>query len=79
MKTRIGLISLFLMVFVGGCGSTKYVQLKPDPTLLQDCPRTEVVLLVNGDLALAFRARDQDLSRCNADKAALRAFYGTED
>lgn len=54
------------------------VQLKPSDDLLADCPRTTVRLEVNGDLAEAYRVRDSDLRRCNADKAALRAFYATK-
>lgn len=78
MLTRIGLISLCLVTFASGCASrTTPVQLVPDQELLADCPRTAVRLETNGDLAIAYRTRDQDLSRCNADKAALRAFFAT--
>lgn len=78
MRTRIGLISLFLALSLTACASTTPVQLRPSDDLLADCPATPVRLEVNSDLAEAYRVRNSDLRRCNADKAALRAFYATE-
>jgi hypothetical protein len=48
----------------------------PDAELLRDCEKTAVRLETNGDLAVAYKTRDNDVDVCNADKAALRAFYG---
>lgn len=49
----------------------------PDAALLEDCDKRPVRLETNGDLAIAYKTRDQDVDICNADKAALRAFYAT--
>lgn len=78
MRTRIGLISLFLLVSATACNSITPVQLRPSDDLLADCPATPVRLEANSDLAEAYRVRNGDLRRCNADKAALRAFYDTK-
>jgi len=47
----------------------------PDAALLADCVKRPVRMETNGDLAIAYKTRDQDVDICNADKAALRAFY----
>lgn len=78
MRTRIGLISLFLMLSATACNSITPVQLEPSAELLADCPETPVALVVNSDMPKAIRSLRSDLRRCNADKAALRAFYATE-
>lgn len=46
----------------------------PPAELMADCVRRTVKLEVNGDLAVAYQTRDNDLARCNADKAALRSW-----
>lgn len=73
----LGLISLSLLSFVSACGSVRYVTVAPEAYLLADCVKRTVTLETNGDLAVAYVTRDQDVDICNADKAALREFYAT--
>lgn len=74
---RIGLIVLFLTVFLAACGSkpVRMEFIRPSAELLADCPSTESEIRVNGDLARAVLAGREDLANCNVDKKALRAFY----
>lgn len=79
MRTRIGLTSLFLLSFATACQTTdrQVVSIIPEATLLEDCVKRPVRLETNGDLAVAYATRDQDVDICNADKAALRAWART--
>jgi len=42
--------------------------------LLADCKERPVKLETNGDIIIAYQSVRGDLKRCNADKAALRAW-----
>lgn len=67
--------ALCLVVALAGCASTeRVVSITPSADLLVDCVKRPVALETWGDLALAFKTRDQDFDRCNADKAALRVW-----
>jgi len=65
------------MSFVGACNSIRYVNVGPEDSLLADCVKRPVALETVGDLAVAYKTRDQDVDICNADKAALREFYAS--
>lgn len=65
--------ALCLVVALMGCASTeRVVSITPPADLLRDCVKRPVALETWGDLAIAYRTRDQDVDTCNADKAALR-------
>lgn len=65
--------ALCLVVALAGCASTeRVVSITPPADLLVDCTKRPVALETWGDLALAYKTRDQDMDTCNADKAALR-------
>lgn len=64
---------LVVALVLTGCATTeRIVSITPPADLLADCPKRPVALETWGDLAIAYRTRDQDVDRCNADKAALR-------
>jgi len=46
----------------------------PPVELLADCKERPVKLETNGDIIIAYQSVRGDLKRCNADKAALRAW-----
>lgn len=67
-----GMCAVLLMA---GCAhAPTVVSITPSADLLADCPKRPVALETWGDLALAYKTRDQDFDRCNADKAALRVW-----
>ena len=69
---RPGLLSLCLLMSLTGCVTA------PPTILLRDCTETEVQIETNADLARKAKQLQYDLASCNADKAALRAFYNKE-
>jgi len=79
MLPLIGLTSVLLLTSLQGCASTEYA-LQPFPSeLAENCVKRPVALETNGQLAIAYKTRDQDLDICNADKAALRAWLKSID
>ena len=75
MKTRIGAISLFLLLSLSACaGKTHYNILVPPTDLMADCPEPKPRLVTNEDLTIGYLDMRQALRVCNADKAALRAW-----
>ncbi|WP_425514717.1 Rz1-like lysis system protein LysC [Aquisediminimonas sediminicola] len=71
--TRIGLLSLSLLLSLTACGKREHPALLPPPqALIEDCPETSIPLETTGDLVLKVRSLRVDLSNCNADKGALR-------
>ena len=64
------------LLALGACGTLKPVaQISVPPAdLLADCPEPSSDFRTNGDLAVGFVNMRGALRRCNADKAALRAW-----
>jgi len=72
-RTRIGAISLCLMLFTTGC--TVIERQLPPAALLADCPEpAPPAERTNGALAQSVLDYQTALDRCNDDKAALRAW-----
>lgn len=70
--TGIGLTSLFLLMLLTACTTTKTVFITPPAALMEDCPETPVAITTNATLATKVRALKGDLRHCNDDKASLR-------
>lgn len=62
-----------------GCSQTVEVVDSPSPTppmtLLQPCPAPQVEVVTHRDLVRLVLELGDALDRCDADKAAMRAFY----
>lgn len=75
-RIGLGLTPLSLMLCLTACSVTP---LTPPPDLLADCRHAPAPTeRTNGALAGAVQAERAALDRCNADKAALRAYYSVD-
>jgi hypothetical protein len=70
---------LALLVALMGCASVPDTsKAYPPSALVQDRPMPDVDLSTNGGLAKAYIAVKEALTLSNNDKAAIRAWMGTE-
>ena len=72
-----GLVYLFLLLSLTGCGSTEYIKVRqrdlPPAGLLQDCAEPSPTFVqTNGTLVAYVGELRSALRNCNNDKSALR-------